>query len=315
LTSLACISRPSTLTVSPATSGAVAADTIVQYDIAARNNDVGLCPDKQYEAFFTQTEPGIEVDFSSSSFQSVSHGSTAHFAVNVSGSDEADPGVHSLPFLVDTLGGKSKFEQLSGALSFELAPPTGCFVTTRRELMITGTSVVDDPIRTAGSVNPGGDFGGIGTAGSSGDIGAAGAVDVSGFAGGGPTGSGGSFGSGGASSGGGGGPGISGPAGVWSFGYLMRQMAPTPEAAPAMTLKLLQHWLSDQVVNGFTVQARPAMQQQLIDIWPRTANGELDLDQSPLTLQAIVNRIDTRNLAENSAGEGRFVFGVNGPNF
>ena len=79
-----------------------------------------------------------------------------------------------------------------------------------------------------------------------------------------------------------------------------------------MTLKLLQHWLTNQTVNGFTVPARPAMQQQLIDIWPKTANGELDLDQSPLTLQAIVNRIDTRNLAEGSAGEGRFVFGVNG---
>jgi len=49
-----------------------------------------------------------------------------------------------------------------------------------------------------------------------------------------------------------------------------------------------------------------------LDIWPKTATGELDLDQSPLTLQAIVNRIDTRNLAEGNAGEGRFVFGVNG---
>jgi hypothetical protein len=104
-------------------------------------------------------------------------------------------------------------------------------------------------------------------------------------------------------------------AGVWSFGHLMREMASTPEAAPAMTLKLLQHWLTNQTVNGFIVQARPAMQQQLIDIWPKTPNGELDLDQSPLTLQAIVNRIDIRNLAEGSAGQGRFVYGVNGPAF
>ena len=43
-----------------------------------------------------------------------------------------------------------------------------------------------------------------------------------------------------------------------------------------------------------------------------TANRELDLDQSPLTLQAIVNRIDIRNLAEGTAGEGRLVYGVNG---
>jgi hypothetical protein len=79
-----------------------------------------------------------------------------------------------------------------------------------------------------------------------------------------------------------------------------------------MTLQLFKHWLTDQSVNGFTVSARPAVQQRLLDIWPKTASGELDLDQSPLTLQAIVNRIDTRNLAEGSAGEGRFVFGVNG---
>jgi hypothetical protein len=92
----------------------------------------------------------------------------------------------------------------------------------------------------------------------------------------------------------------------------MRQMAPSPEEAPAMTLELLQRWLTNQTVNGFTIQARPAMQQQLIDIWPKTADGQLDLDQSPLTLQAIVNRIDIRNLDENSAGEGRLVFGVNG---
>ena len=34
----------------------------------------------------------------------------------------------------------------------------------------------------------------------------------------------------------------------------MRQMAPSPAQAPAMTLKLLQHWLTNQTVNGFTVQ-------------------------------------------------------------
>jgi hypothetical protein len=95
----------------------------------------------------------------------------------------------------------------------------------------------------------------------------------------------------------------------------MREMAPTPEAAPSMTLKLLQHWLSNQTVNGFTVAARPAMQQRLIDVWPKTASGELDLDRSPLSLLAIVNRVDIRNLAEGSAGQGRFVYGVNGPSF
>jgi hypothetical protein len=78
-----------------------------------------------------------------------------------------------------------------------------------------------------------------------------------------------------------------------------------------MTLALFQHWLSDQTVNGFTVAARPQMQQTLLDIWPKTPTGDLDLDQAPLRLQAIVNRIDLRDLSSGNAGEGRLVFGVN----
>jgi hypothetical protein len=63
-------------------------------------------------------------------------------------------------------------------------------------------------------------------------------------------------------------------------------MAPTPADAPAMTLQLFQHWLTDQTVNGFTVSARPLIQQVLLDVWPKTSTGDLDLDQSPLRLQA-----------------------------
>jgi hypothetical protein len=106
----------------------------------------------------------------------------------------------------------------------------------------------------------------------------------------------------------------SGPArgaGVWSFGQLMRDVAPMPEQAPAMVEQLLRTWLTDQTVNGFVVPARPAMQHLVLDIWPKTASGALDLDQAPLRLQAIVSRVDLRNLSAQSAGEARFVFGVN----
>jgi hypothetical protein len=95
----------------------------------------------------------------------------------------------------------------------------------------------------------------------------------------------------------------------------MREMAPTEAQAPALTLLLLEHWLTDQTVNGFTVPARPAMKQFVIDSWPKSADGSLDLDQAPLTLEAIVNRIDVRNLAAGSAGEARFVYGFDGPAF
>ena len=101
--------------------------------------------------------------------------------------------------------------------------------------------------------------------------------------------------------------------GVWTFGRLMRDMAPTPDDAPALTEQMLQTWLSDQTVNSFTIPARPAIQNTLIDQFPRLPDGSLDLDRSPLRLLAIVNRLDLRNLEQGNAGEGRFVFGVIGP--
>ena len=39
--------------------------------------------------------------------------------------------------------------------------------------------------------------------------------------------------------------------GVWTFGRLMRDLAPTPGCAAL--LNLFQNWLTDQMVNGFIV--------------------------------------------------------------
>jgi len=325
LTALSCIGKPSTLSVTPETGGPVPADTTVPYQVSLKNNDVGACQQKEYEFFPSRSEPGFSTSVDSN-IKLVAPGGTATFGVSVTGSDDAEPGLHRLPFIVEAFGGPPNFdfEQLDGQLNYELSAPSGCFVRTRRELMITDVSVVDDPVRTAGSINPssggfpipddsagaGGAFEEVGEAGGPGKGGSFGTGGSFGI--GGAPGKGGGFGTGGSVGTGGSGSGTPQTAGVWSFGHLMREMAPTPADAPAMTLKLLQHWLSNQTVNGFTVQARPLMKQQLIDIWPKTSAGELDLDQSPLTLQAIVNRIDIRNLAEGSAGEGRFVFGVNG---
>jgi len=93
----------------------------------------------------------------------------------------------------------------------------------------------------------------------------------------------------------------------------MRDLAPTPADAPALLEKMLKTWLSDQTVNGFTIPARPAMQNVVLDQFPRMPDGSLDIDHAPVRLLAIVNRFDLRNLDAGNAGEGRFVFGVLGP--
>jgi hypothetical protein len=313
LTALACISKPSTFTVNPAKGGPVQFDTTVHYDVAVTNNDTGFCQPAQYDIFFNffrgfdggGFDPTIQAVFDPPSFApNVQPGATVTFGAEVTPTIDTIPGEHRIPFDIDRFSKFGPgFQQLFGDLTLEVAAPTGCVVFTRRELMITSTSVVDDPIRTSGVFTPGFDGG-------------TGFIDAS------P----------GSSGGGKGVPTVPPPPppidasqpvdaganpsqGVWTFGHLMREMAPTPEQAPALTLALFQHWLTDQTINGFTVPARRAIQQVLLDIWPKTPAGELDLDQPPLRLQAIVNRIDLRDLSVGSAGEGRIVFAVNGPFF
>jgi len=255
---LSCIARPSTLSINPPASGPVTAGTPFHYDISVTDNDVGACQGKDYRLSFNFFEPGIEVTFDdfSGGFQFAQPGQTVNFGVSVTGSEDAEPGLHFVNFNVFSF---QQFEQLFGTLQFELVVPD-CFVSKRKELMITDLSVVEDPVRAGVFFNP------------------APPSD-----------------------------------GVWTLGHLLRQIAPSPEAAPAMALALVQNWLSDQTVNGFVVEARPAAQQFILDQWPTTPTGELDLDRAPFRLQAIVNRFDLRDVSAGSAGQGRFVFALNGP--
>jgi len=336
LEALACLSHPSTFAVNPAVGPPVTFDTDVHYDIGVTDNDVGFCQNnqsKEYEVFVSSPDSTFNIS-QDTFFQTAQQGQTVTFGVDVTATDSADPGIDQLPFQIFDFGGTGGFEQFFGNLTFDLLAPSGCFVFTGRELMIRDTSVVDDPVRTFGSTT------GFGFAGIDGGISGSSGGGVS-SGGGGISGSSGIAFPGvalapsvsrvavslGASSDSGvasvdaappplvdGGAG-SASQGVWTFGHLLREAAPTAEQAPAMALQLFQHWLTDQTVNGFTVTARPAIQQVLLDIWPKTASGDLDLDQAPLTLEAIVSRVDLRNLNAGSAGEGRFVFGVNGPGF
>jgi hypothetical protein len=98
-----------------------------------------------------------------------------------------------------------------------------------------------------------------------------------------------------------------GPGGAWTFGKLMENMAPTPEAAPAMVEAMLSSFLTQQTVNGFSLQPRAGAQQVLDSM--RGSDGKIDLSRQAFRLLAIINRIDLNDVSAGTAGEGRFVFG------
>jgi hypothetical protein len=313
LTALACIPAPSTFSVTPSATGPQPFDTTVHYGVTVNDNDIGFCQGKSYDLFNQSFDSTFSTvfDFPPGQFAVTTPGVPVTFGVDVTSSEDSDPGLHQFFFALESFTNQPPFtsEFFNLELDYEVAQPTGCFVAAKRELMITGSSVVDDPVRTFGNSPPtffiGGGFDGGVVVGSDAGIRVPipgpivlsapieGGVTVPSDAGTAPAAS----------------------QGVWSFGHLMREMAPSPDQAPAMALKLLQLFLTNQNVNGFTVAAKPLMQQDLIDIWPRLPNGDLDLDRAPVTLEAIVNRIDIRDLSTGSAGEGRLVFGVDGPAF
>ncbi|NOT89999.1 MAG: hypothetical protein HOP03_17740 [Lysobacter sp.] len=115
------------------------------------------------------------------------------------------------------------------------------------------------------------------------------------------------------------------PDGAWTFKTLMKEMANQSSTSvhPADFVEAwLQTWNTTHTGTPFPIPARTKMNNLVLNPWPRDANGRLDLDQSPMRLLAIVNRLDLRSSSTGSssyggsggipvnAGEGRFVFGV-----
>jgi hypothetical protein len=114
-----------------------------------------------------------------------------------------------------------------------------------------------------------------------------------------------------------------GSMGVWSFGYLMTEMANQSQTGidpRDFTMEWLLRWYNDEVVNTFTIGERRVGIKQLISDWRKDADGKLDLSFAPFRLLAIVNRADLRGgnglvygQQSTNAGELRFVFGVVDP--
>lgn len=101
--------------------------------------------------------------------------------------------------------------------------------------------------------------------------------------------------------------------GLWTFGQQMQQLA-IPAAIDAGDFT--RNWLSKfelaQTVNGFVVPARTNV-SDIINKWPKTSAGKLDVFRAPFRLLAIVNRVDLREnllFGPGKGGELRFVYGA-----
>jgi hypothetical protein len=103
-----------------------------------------------------------------------------------------------------------------------------------------------------------------------------------------------------------------GTGGAWTFGRLLKQVAATEAQAPELVERVLRSFTERQTINGFEVDSRPLMKSLVLEAWPRTDDGALDLSRSPMRLLAIAHRLDLVDFAKGRVGEGRFVFGVLG---
>lgn len=103
-----------------------------------------------------------------------------------------------------------------------------------------------------------------------------------------------------------------GDAAIWSFKYLIEQMA--GGADPSEFAAAILPSILDRRVNGYDVPGRSLVAERVIEPWKKRSGGSrLDLAKAPVKLLAIVNRMDLRQIVDGNvfqAGEGRFIFGV-----
>lgn len=111
--------------------------------------------------------------------------------------------------------------------------------------------------------------------------------------------------------------GVGNPNGVWTFGYVMDQMAAlTSMTTDQFVRNWMATWGTTQTVNGWSIPPRNHI-KPILDDWAVRSGGSvtssLDMGKAPFRLLAIVNRVDLRTNASyggGSAGEARLVYGL-----
>jgi hypothetical protein len=100
--------------------------------------------------------------------------------------------------------------------------------------------------------------------------------------------------------------------GAWSFRRLIENMAPSAATADtdAFLRNIFESWLTDQFVNGETLEARTAITGVVLNQFqiPNSSPRQFDLSKAPFRLLSVANRLDFRSATQG--GEGRLVYGV-----
>jgi hypothetical protein len=149
---LTCLHRQPAIVGTPAESPPVTINIPASYDIALTNNDTPSCGPGDFLFEVEAFTSGININPSFQFVSQVPAGGTVHIPMTVTGvSDDLDTGTFPIPFFAFTESSPVFFEA-DGSVNFNFVA-SGCRVSKPRELMITTTSVVDDPIRTVFDAN------------------------------------------------------------------------------------------------------------------------------------------------------------------
>jgi hypothetical protein len=144
----ACIPGSMTLTVTaldPAAPPTHPAQSTAVYDVAVTDGDAGPCAPRILLFEGETVLPGF-TRFVDPAARQALPGETQHFTLSLTGTTDAAPGSYELP--VDVLDARSG-DTASGAVTYVLEAPAGCFVRPSRELFVSDLSVVEDPARTS----------------------------------------------------------------------------------------------------------------------------------------------------------------------
>jgi hypothetical protein len=124
LTALACVDKPTTVSISPTTGGPVTFDTPVHYDVVVTNNSLGGCGPIFVTTFAEITDPTLSEQFTGAS-STIAPGTSADVGVDVTANDSATPGVHLLPLKIEVVvSPPPNFVENTSIveLAFDLAP-------------------------------------------------------------------------------------------------------------------------------------------------------------------------------------------------